>query len=469
MPGAGFLERLGLVGYRALEPVVLAALATEAPVLLVGAHGTAKSLLVERLAGALRLPFRHYNASLLNYDDLVGVPLPDATGESLRFIGTPGAIWGAGFAFFDEISRCRPDLQNKLFPVIHEKRVAGVELPELRHRWSAMNPPAPSDDEADLLGAVYLGSEALDPALADRFGFVVRVPGWHELTAEDRLRLVGHGDVPSPGRRTSLPRLVERCRVLADETLAAHQDALADYVVQLIGQLGKAELSESPRRARMLARNVAAVHAARVLLVGKRAKLEASAELALMHGLPQNATEVPPAPGTLLAAHRQAYELAGRAKNDALRRVLAEEDPARRIVLGDELELSDDELSRLVTQTLSEERCPARRMGLATAAFLAMQDRRQLAPSAWEALASVARRVLEPRERSEPVEPGPDLEDWREICAWLAEQDEDDAGTRLLRSYLSAGFPDLWRKVPWREALESFERDLAVLQQGRAA
>src|SRR5207302_3208266 len=113
---AGLTGELGVVGWAALDPVLLAALALEAPVLLVGPHGTAKSMVVERVAAALGLPFRHYNASLLNYDDLVGIPLPDEDGTGLRFVSTGGAIWGAGFAFFDEISRCRPALANKLFP-----------------------------------------------------------------------------------------------------------------------------------------------------------------------------------------------------------------------------------------------------------------------------------------------------------------------------------------------------------------
>ena len=114
--------------------------------LLVGEHGTAKTMLVERLAAALGLAFRHYNASLVNYDDLVGIPMPDERG-GLRFVGTPGAIWDAEFVFFDEVDRCRPDLQNKLFPIVHERRVAGVGLPRLRHRWAAMNPPSPDDDD----------------------------------------------------------------------------------------------------------------------------------------------------------------------------------------------------------------------------------------------------------------------------------------------------------------------------------
>ena len=80
-----FLRQLGIIGSDRIDAVLLAALATEAPLLLIGAHGTAKSLLLNRVAAALDLKFRHYNASLLNYDDLVGYPLPDADG-TLKFV-----------------------------------------------------------------------------------------------------------------------------------------------------------------------------------------------------------------------------------------------------------------------------------------------------------------------------------------------------------------------------------------------
>ena len=69
--------------------------------------GTAKSLLLGRVAAALELSFRHYNASLLNFDDLVGFPVP-APDRTLEYLKTPAAIWGAGAVIFDEISRCRP-------------------------------------------------------------------------------------------------------------------------------------------------------------------------------------------------------------------------------------------------------------------------------------------------------------------------------------------------------------------------
>lgn len=57
-------EPLGLYGWKNAEPVLLAALLSEEPLLLVGAHGCAKSFVLERLAEALGMEFRSYNASL---------------------------------------------------------------------------------------------------------------------------------------------------------------------------------------------------------------------------------------------------------------------------------------------------------------------------------------------------------------------------------------------------------------------
>jgi MoxR-like ATPase len=102
LESGGLITALGLVGLDALEPVVLASLATASPLLLIGAHGSAKSLLLERIAQALGLRWRHYNAALVNYDDLVGYPLPDERGQ-LRFVETPASVWGAQAVFVDEI------------------------------------------------------------------------------------------------------------------------------------------------------------------------------------------------------------------------------------------------------------------------------------------------------------------------------------------------------------------------------
>ena len=174
------ISRLGLIGLGALEPVVLASLATQSPLLLIGPHGSAKSLLLERLADALGLRWRHYNAALVNFDDLVGYPLPDAQGK-LRFVETPASVWGAQAVFIDEISRARLDVQNRLFPIIHERRVQGIPLPDLKHRWAAMNPPVQDDDEDN----GYLGSQR--DTFYDLMAESLSFPTWGTADLDDRI------------------------------------------------------------------------------------------------------------------------------------------------------------------------------------------------------------------------------------------------------------------------------------------
>ena len=120
-------KRLGLQGLEGIAPILVAALATEESLLLISPHGTAKSLLPTRVAAAPRSEFQHYNASLLRFDDLLGFPMPGKDGR-LEYIKTPAAMWSAGAVIFDEISRCRPEIQNKLFSIIHERKVQGIAL-----------------------------------------------------------------------------------------------------------------------------------------------------------------------------------------------------------------------------------------------------------------------------------------------------------------------------------------------------
>lgn len=450
--GLPLTASLGVVGWERLDAVVLAALATESPLLLVGEHGTAKTLVAERVAAALGLEFRHYNASLLSYDDLVGIPLPDESGRALRFVGTPASVWEAEFVLLDEISRCRPDLQNKLFPLVHERRVAGVPLPSLRHRWAAMNPPAA--DGGDLLdGPGYLGAEPLDTALADRFPFVVRVPGWDELGAGARRSLV-LGRVSAPP--VELPDRVEECRRLLDGLAGRDTLRIADYAIAAVDQLRAAGLALSPRRAAILARNVVAVHAAHLALGAADRELEESAEVALNASLPQSAEAGTPSVVTVRGSHRQAWELSGLAQDDAWRQVLEQPDPVQRVHLADRLGIDDAGLAKLVTQALGS--VPERRRpGLATALFLRFHASRGLTAAAWESVAALARDVLSPRVLEQQLRVGPELDGWRELLA-----STEDAHPFEQRLAL-AGYPERWDVAGARAALRAFRGDLRTL------
>ena len=453
---------LGLHGWRDLDPVLLASLALEAPLLLVGAHGTAKSLVTERVAGALGAELRHYNASLLNYDDLVGIPVPADDGLSLQYLGTAGAVWDAEFLFLDEVNRCRPDLQNKLFPLVHERRLAGEELPRLRHRWAAINPPG------DTEGQTYLGVEELDAALADRFWFVVPVPGWGQLSRDDRVRLVRDGapppaaagsaadpeGVPATGDRPPLAALVADAAAAAEAVEGLHGEAVANYVVTLVDQLVQADVTLSPRRARILLKAVCAVHGARLAAGDGDASLETSAELALLHALPQRAALVTPPTAQVVAAHKQAWELAVVDEGGVLRQLLDEPDLVRRVQLGVELGVDDDLLGRLALRAVSGQRTSPLTDGLAFVFTRAFADR-PLNPASWGALVESSRRILTPSVGSAAVPQGSQLDRVRSIEAYCAGLD-DSPRSNLARAFLEGCRLSLTILDDWPEQLEQF-------------
>ncbi|MBK8067104.1 MAG: AAA family ATPase [Rhodanobacteraceae bacterium] len=345
----GWLERLGLIGLSSIEAPLLAALVTQDPLLLIGAHGTAKSLLLTRVAQALGLEFRHYNASLLNFDDLVGFPLPGKDG-SLAYAHTPASIWGAGAVIFDEISRCRPDIQNKLFPIIHERRVQGIALDALRYRWAAMNPPGTEDDDNG-----YAGSEPLDAALADRFASVIEMPPWAQFTLAQQLAVIRARDTPVRAADAQfLIDLIGRTRANLEAFPDSFADAAAQYVQTVAALLAQVGLALSPRRANLLYRGVLAVNAA-ALAIDPNADVSDQTLLALRSSLPQRAQGIAIPEIKLLAAHREAVRTIHLAANDPLRAILCASDPLTRLQLAVRASrLPRSEFSRIAADALAQ-------------------------------------------------------------------------------------------------------------------
>lgn len=382
------LQQLGLHGLDHLDAAILAALAAESPLLLIGPHGSAKSALLNRAAQALGLEHRHYNASMVSFDDLLGFPVPDPAGDGLRYLRTPATLWGAQSVFLDEISRCRPEVQNKLFAIVHERRAMGVALEALRYRWAAMNPPAGSEgagfggpsgggggggndaasSPSDPFLDDYLGSQPLDPALADRFAFVVALPPLADIDPAARRRLIAEGDEWEPRSAAALPALIERARAEAAKSREAYDDWVVRWVDALVAPLLQAGWPISGRRAAMLRAAAHAVHGARVALEGAAARrkppsITDSALEALRWGLPQRAQGRPMAESRLLAVHRKAVQMAGLPADSPLARIEAEADPLKRVALA--LALPDGALSRasfssLVADTFAAQDLPGR-------------------------------------------------------------------------------------------------------------
>jgi len=303
----GRLAALGAYGFEAQEPVILAALASGDPILLIGRSGTGKTFLLNSISEALGLEHRHYNASLISFDDLVGFPYPDEAKASVRFLETPATVWGAESVLIDEISRCKPEHQNRLFSLVHERKIQGLALTRLRYRWAAMNPC--SSDQSG--GEEYLGAEPLDPALADRFAIVLEVGDWDALSDGDRRRVanpVGEGTVSNDGGQLKAA-LAEWQRAFA-----AHLDhcppSIVDYVCAATTALGDGGIRLSPRRTRLITRTLLAATIVKGIApdaLGTPAG-EALFRTVLGASLPQRAWGAAPDAEKVAAAHRLAWD-----------------------------------------------------------------------------------------------------------------------------------------------------------------
>ena len=343
------LRSLNLFGLDHLDPVILASLAAESTLLLIGRHGTAKSELLNRIAAALKLKHRHYNASLIAFDDLLGFPVPNPERTALTYLRTEGDLWDAESVLLDEISRCRPEHQNKLFSIIHERRIQGLLLESLRFRWSAMNPPLSLDSLEDDTES-YHGSLPLDPALADRFAFIVEIPDFSEFSLEVRRDVLSKGG-EIPKGNSELNDLLKAAKTLLLQTGSAENSWIEDYVNQLVLPLKKAGWPISGRRAVGLKRSIAAVHAA-CRTLNREEQLQEAAFLAFKWGLPQRARGTRFQDSKLKAIHKLALKAVGEPKDSPILRIQSESDSVRRIAFA--LDTSPKELSRIEFSQLDE-------------------------------------------------------------------------------------------------------------------
>jgi MoxR-like ATPase len=305
---------LGVFGFDAVEPVILAALVSGDPILLIGKAGTGKTYLLNSISEAMGLEHRHYNASLISFDDLIGFPYPKEDGSGIRFLPTPATIWEAESVLVDELSRCKPEIQNKFFSIVHERKIQGIPLEKLRYRWAAMNPFSFGSEEGD---DRYAGSEALEQALADRFAFIVEVPDWGALSKSDQEKVIdpaGEGAISND--RGQLKRFVEAKRQLFAKQVRSIGEDVTQYCRLCVNLMLDASYRLSPRRARQMARNIIALRC--VADSGNTLERGELFKLALTWSLPQRAWKGSIPQHTIDAVHAEAFRLALRNDKNAI-------------------------------------------------------------------------------------------------------------------------------------------------------
>jgi MoxR-like ATPase len=209
-----------------------------------------------------------------------------------------------------------------------------------------MNPCSADQDGAE----DYAGSEALDPALADRFALFVRASDWGELTPAERRKIAapaGEGRIAGDGGRLRAQIEAWRARFVTEVETCPEQILL--YVTTAVTALNGAGIRISPRRSRLMTRSLLAASIA----AGKPA--DGLFRRVLDASLPHPCWGITPAPAALAAAHRAAWDVANATAKRWLHDFMAESRLAHKLgILLDDCD-SSDAGSQAVAQLLATE------------------------------------------------------------------------------------------------------------------
>jgi hypothetical protein len=178
----------------------------------------------------------------------------------------------------------------------------------------------------------------------------------------------------------------------------------------------------------MLLRNIAGVHAARLLDTAD-ADPAASAFLALRHSLPQRATGEAINETSLLAAHKEAWKSAGVPKGSPIHVLMAEPDPLHRALAAVRCaSLGKREFSTVVSDCLAT-LAPGARHALAAHLFESGAAGRLVAAVAEQA-AEWCAVTATPQSLSETVQAGGTRHQvWKQVLSLLARLDQNDPET----------------------------------------
>ncbi len=156
------LEKLGIFGWsRQDENLVFASLLTGDPLLLIGNHGCAKTLITNKVAKALGKEFLVYDASKAMFEDVLGYPNVEKLRQGVvEYVPSKVTVWDKELIMIDELNRAIPELQSKWLEIIRSRKIMGFET---KVKWvrAAMNPMS------------YSATQALNEALIGRFALFI--------------------------------------------------------------------------------------------------------------------------------------------------------------------------------------------------------------------------------------------------------------------------------------------------------
>ncbi|MBZ5645044.1 MAG: MoxR family ATPase [Acidobacteriia bacterium] len=212
-----------IVGQSEVVDGVLIALLAGGHVLLEGAPGLGKTMLVRTLAQAVALKYSRIQFTPdLMPADVIGTSVVQENGEGRKSLGfQPGPIF-TNLLLADEINRATPKTQSALLEAMQEKQVTVAHTShQLEEPFFVMATQNPLEME---------GTYPLPEAQLDRFLFKLRVPfpGREEL--HDILERTTQGSTAVVRPVVNGPQILDMRQVVRMVPLAPH---VQEYVVKL--------------------------------------------------------------------------------------------------------------------------------------------------------------------------------------------------------------------------------------------
>jgi MoxR-like ATPase len=212
-----------IVGQTEVVDGVLTALLAGGHVLLEGAPGLGKTMLVRTLAQAVALKYSRIQFTPdLMPADVIGTSVVQENGDGRKSLGfQPGPIF-ANLLLADEINRATPKTQSALLEAMQEKQVTVAHTShQLEEPFFVMATQNPLEME---------GTYPLPEAQLDRFLFKLRVPFPGREDLHDILDRTTRGSVATVRPVVNGSQILEMRQVVRMVPLAPH---VQEYVVRL--------------------------------------------------------------------------------------------------------------------------------------------------------------------------------------------------------------------------------------------
>jgi MoxR-like ATPase len=252
-----FLKNIGVLGFDPLEKVILAALVSEEPMLIIGRPGTDKANLLAYISQALGLSFKKVNAGMTSKLELTGLPVVKDNDDKITFVPSPGSVWNKQALVFDLLNEAKPGCRGAIRSILFEKQMYGYPLETLQYRWATMENTNlfNTDMTAFKRRNIYLEEE-----LVENFAFIIEAPTWNHLSVEEKLDgLISGVTQATKSLNNELIAFINKLKPLFEEQLLFPKPQIAAYACFVTSLLNEGGVYVSVQRSLQLLRNLIAL------------------------------------------------------------------------------------------------------------------------------------------------------------------------------------------------------------------